>query len=78
MQEMPVRSLSQEDALKKEMVTRSSILAWKIPWTRGAWWAAVHGVRHDLVTEHACILIKGYGLTTQIIEIEGWFDHPDN
>ena len=48
------------------------------PMDRGAWWATVHGVRHDLVTEHACILIKGFGLTTQIIEIEGWFDHPDN
>ena len=33
MQEMPVRSLSQEDVLEKEMATRSSILAWKIPWT---------------------------------------------
>ena len=23
---------------------RSSILAWKIPWTKGGWWATVHGV----------------------------------
>ena len=28
-----VRSLGQEDALEKEMVTHSSILAWKILWT---------------------------------------------
>ena len=28
-----VRSLGWEDPLKKEMATRSSILAWKIPWT---------------------------------------------
>ena len=28
-----VQSLSQEDLLEKEMVTHSSILAWKIPWT---------------------------------------------
>ena len=27
-----VRSLGQEDPLKKEMATHSSILAWKIPW----------------------------------------------
>ena len=27
-----VQSLSQEDLLEKEMATRSSILAWKIPW----------------------------------------------
>ena len=34
-QEMWVRSLSQEDALEKEMATHSSILTWKIPWTKG-------------------------------------------
>ena len=28
-----VRSLGQEDALEKGMVTHSSILAWRIPWT---------------------------------------------
>ena len=33
MQEMQVRSLGQEDPLEKEMATRSSILAWRIPWT---------------------------------------------
>ena len=29
-----VQSLGQEDLLEKEMVTHSSILAWKIPWTK--------------------------------------------
>ena len=33
MQETWVQSLVQEDALEKEMVTHSSILAWKILWT---------------------------------------------
>ena len=33
MQETRVRSLGQEDPLEKEMVTHSSILAWRIPWT---------------------------------------------
>ena len=33
MQETWVRFLGQEDPLEKEMVTHSSILAWKIPWT---------------------------------------------
>ena len=28
-----VQSLGQEDLLEKEMVTHSSILAWKTPWT---------------------------------------------
>ena len=31
--EIWVRSLGQEDPLKKEMATHSSTLAWKIPWT---------------------------------------------
>ena len=29
----PVQSLDQEDPLKEEMATHSSILAWRIPWT---------------------------------------------
>ena len=33
MQETRVRSLGQEDPLEKGMATRSSILAWRIPWT---------------------------------------------
>ena len=33
LQENQVQSLGLEDALEKEMVTHSSILAWKIPWT---------------------------------------------
>ena len=32
-QETWVRSLGQEDPLEKGMVTDSSILAWRIPWT---------------------------------------------
>ena len=43
-QEMRVPSLGWEDSLEEEMATHSSILAWKIPWTRGAWWGTVHGV----------------------------------
>ena len=35
------RDVGQEDHLEKEMETHSSILAWKIPWTEGGWWAAV-------------------------------------
>ena len=33
MWETQVQSLGREDLLEKEMVTHSSILAWKIPWT---------------------------------------------
>ena len=32
-QETRVRSLGQEDPLKKEMATHSNILAWETPWT---------------------------------------------
>ena len=34
MQETQVQPLGQEDPLEKEMETHSSILAWKIPWTK--------------------------------------------
>ena len=34
MQESQVRSLGWEDPLEKEMATHSSIVAWKIPWTK--------------------------------------------
>ena len=33
--------------LEKEMATRSSVLAWRIPGTGGAWWAAVYGVAQN-------------------------------
>ena len=33
MQETPVRSLGREDPLKKDIITHSSILAWRILWT---------------------------------------------
>ena len=31
-------------SLQKRMAMHSSILAWRIPMDRGAWWATVHGV----------------------------------
>ena len=49
LQETWVRSLGQEDPLKKEMATHSSILCQKVPWT-GAWWATAHGVTKELDT----------------------------
>ena len=33
LQETRVQSLGQEDLLEKGMITHSSILAWRIPWT---------------------------------------------
>ena len=39
-----VPSLGSEDPLEEGMATHSSILAWRIPMDRGAWWATVCGV----------------------------------
>ena len=33
MQEMQIQFLGQDDILKEEMATHTSILAWEIPWT---------------------------------------------
>ena len=38
-----VGDLGWEDLLEKGIATHSSILAWRIPMDRGAWWATVHG-----------------------------------
>ena len=34
MQEIQVQSLDWEDHLERQMATHSSILAWRIPWTK--------------------------------------------
>ena len=39
-----VQYLGWEDPLEEGMATHSSILVWRIPKDRGAWWATVHGV----------------------------------
>ena len=49
-QETQVQSLGEEEPLKKEMATHSSILAWKIPWTEEPGWLQSMGsqrVGHD-------------------------------
>ena len=48
-----VQFLDWEESLEKEMVTHSSVLAWRIM-DRGAWQATVHGVTrvgYDLATK---------------------------
>ena len=53
-QEMKVRSLSQENSLEKEMATHSSILAWEVPRTEEPWGLHSMGsqrVRHNLGTK---------------------------
>ena len=52
MQERQVRSLDREDALEKEMVTHSSILAWKTPGTEKPAGSSPWGHRESDTTEH--------------------------
>ena len=44
-----VQSLRWEDTLQEAMTTHSSILAWRIPMDRGAWWATVHRVTQSQI-----------------------------
>ena len=39
-----IQPLGWEDLLEEDIATHSSILAWRIPMDRGAWWATVQGV----------------------------------
>ena len=50
-QETWIRSLGWEDPLEESMATQSSILAWRNPMDRGAWWTMVHGVIESYTTE---------------------------
>ena len=45
--ETRVPSLGAEDPLEEGVATHSSILAWRVPTDRRAWWAAVHGVAEE-------------------------------
>ena len=44
MRETWVRFLDWEDPLEESMAAHTSILAWRIPTDRRAWWATVHVV----------------------------------
>ena len=69
MWETRVQSLGQEDPLKKEMATNSSILAWKIPWMEEPGWLLSMGsqrVRHDWATSLSIYLSKIYKQLIQL------------
>ena len=54
MQETQVWSLGREDPLEKGMVTHSSILAWRIPWTEepgGLQSVGLQRIGHDWATK---------------------------
>ena len=50
--ETRIPSLGREDPLEKEMATRSSILAWKIPWAEEPGRLQFTGLKGIDVTEH--------------------------
>ena len=53
-EDMWVPSLGREDPLEEEIVTHSSILAWRIPWTEepgGLQSLGLLSIGHDLVTK---------------------------
>ena len=59
-QETPVQSLGQEYPLEKEMTTRSSTLAWEIPWTEeaGRLQCQELDTTEQLSNEHTCACVR--------------------
>ena len=60
MVEMRVLSLGQEDPLEEDMVTYSSILAWRIPWTEEPGRLQSSGLKESdrtKVTQHECMML---------------------
>ena len=60
MQETWVQSLGQEDPLEKGMATHSSVLVWRIPWTKepgGLVSMRSQRVGHDHTTKHSGFLV---------------------
>ena len=60
---MQIWFLGQEDSLEQEMTNHSSILAWKIPWTRSLAGCRVHGIAELDTTEHTHTLMEKYWRT---------------
>ena len=58
------QSLDREDLLEKEMVTHSSVLAWKIPWM-GLQSMGSQTVGHDLVTSLSLLILLCVNGATQ-------------
>ena len=57
MQEIRVLSLGWADPLEKDMVTHSSLLAWRIPWTEEPCWLQSMGLQSQtqLINTHNII-----------------------
>ena len=71
---MQARSLGWEDPLEEKMATYSSILAWRIPTDRGAWWVTAIGLQrvgHDR-SNLACTHIHLYMYTEKCVALLGF------
>ena len=68
MQETWVPSLGGEEPLEKEMATHSSILAWKIPWTKepgGLQSMGLQRIEHNWATKH---ILKGMSKLVDLVD----------
>ena len=76
MRETRVRSLGREDPLEKEMVTHSSILAWKIPWTEKPGRSLVgyspRGHKESDTTERLHLHLHQYSCLRNPMDREAW------
>ena len=66
-------------ASEKEMAIHSSVLAWRIPGTRGAWWAAVYGVAQSQtqlkrLSSKVYILVRDLAMQTDILKESNFLD----
>ena len=68
MQKTWVLSLSWEDPLEEGMATHFSILAWRIPMDREAWWAAARGCKES----DTAVRLSPY---TSEINLRDWITH---
>ena len=82
MRETQVQSLAQEDPLEKEMVTHSSILAWRIPWMEKPGRLQSTGsqrVGHDWATSLSLSFIVQKDHVQQLTSLSIWWRwHSDS
>ena len=79
-QESQIQSLGQEDPQEAEMVTHSSILVWKIPWTEEPGQLQSMGlqrVEHNWATEHTprmpeVLVLKPRRTVPLTVHVKGW------
>ena len=78
--DMHVRSLTREDPLEEGMATRSSVLAWRIPWTEepgGLHSMGSQRVRHDWAHTHTHTQATRYVLKRAVSKVTwGWIRNP--